>query len=128
MEKNDFRAASSGPSRCPFCHDDIDPSAEGWIACGACLARHHSECWFEANACASCKNPSPLVPVERPPRGRGMSVDVVRRERRRFDARNKRWLLGVTLAALVIANVLLVALYLLVWRTAQVAPFIYNIF
>src|SRR5579871_4463817 len=47
-------AGTSGPTRCPFCHADIAIESEEWVACAACLARHHRECWEEAGACSSC--------------------------------------------------------------------------
>jgi hypothetical protein len=43
-----------GPTRCAFCHDDVDPEAGGWVACRTCLARHHLGCWGEAGACSIC--------------------------------------------------------------------------
>lgn len=43
-----------GAGRCPFCHDSIDVRALRWVACAACLARHHDVCWAEAPRCASC--------------------------------------------------------------------------
>jgi tetratricopeptide (TPR) repeat protein len=46
------RAATS-PLRCPFCHEGILVSGD-WIACEACLARHHRECWQEGSACSAC--------------------------------------------------------------------------
>jgi len=44
---------ANSPTRCPFCHDQVDVEAR-WVACRACLARHHPECWGEAGACAGC--------------------------------------------------------------------------
>ncbi len=45
---------AGGPGRCPFCHDAVERSKERWVACEACLARHHADCWHEAGACAGC--------------------------------------------------------------------------
>ena len=122
MEKTDV--GEKQPFRCPFCHDDVDATREVWIACGACLARHHSECWFEANACSSCKNPSPLVPVERPVRVRGVRVEGVHRERRRDLARRRRWLLGFVLAVLVFVNLACLLYWFFSGSTGL--PFSYN--
>ncbi|MCO5167377.1 MAG: hypothetical protein M9894_13590 [Planctomycetes bacterium] len=41
-------------SRCPFCHEGLTADAAGWVACAACLARHHEPCWGEASRCAAC--------------------------------------------------------------------------
>src|SRR5207245_472718 len=57
----DVRAAAS-PVRCPFCHTDVAPQAADWVACSACLARHHSGCWKESGACASCRAKESLEP------------------------------------------------------------------
>src|SRR4051794_212332 len=58
--RDDVRAATS-PVRCPFCHSDVSPDARDWVACRACLARHHAGCWNESKACASCRATEPLV-------------------------------------------------------------------
>jgi hypothetical protein len=42
------------PLRCPFCHGDIAPRGDDWVACRDCLARHHSACWSELHACSTC--------------------------------------------------------------------------
>src|SRR5579883_1036454 len=40
--------------RCPFCHADIGPRSDDWVACRDCLARHHRACWSELHACSTC--------------------------------------------------------------------------
>lgn len=52
---------SESPTRCPYCHDDVKVTATDWIACRACLARHHVECWRDRGACASCRGTAVLV-------------------------------------------------------------------
>ncbi len=47
--------------RCPFCHDDIG-NDQHWVACVACLARHHDSCFSEAGCCATCKGRDALDP------------------------------------------------------------------
>jgi hypothetical protein len=42
--------------RCPFCHDDVRADGGGWVACAACLARHHEACWAEGGRCATCRH------------------------------------------------------------------------
>ncbi|MGE0711455.1 MAG: hypothetical protein AB7N76_15825 [Planctomycetota bacterium] len=54
------------PSRCPYCHDDARSPGSS-VACEACLARHHAECWRELSACASCGGRACLVPAAAPP-------------------------------------------------------------
>ena len=41
------------PSRCPYCHDDCASDAEV-VACRACVAKHHAECWEEMSRCGAC--------------------------------------------------------------------------
>ena len=41
-------------TRCPFCHDDVDPAGPDWLACRRCLARHHRGCWREGRRCGAC--------------------------------------------------------------------------
>lgn len=42
-------------NRCPFCRDDVRAGAKDWVACAACLARHHEPCWGEGGGkCAAC--------------------------------------------------------------------------
>lgn len=53
------------PTRCPFCHEGVDTSEKGWVACGGCMARHHEACWDERGACASCRGVRRLVAEER---------------------------------------------------------------
>jgi hypothetical protein len=49
--------------RCPYCHGDIKTSAIDWVACSACLARHHKDCWQERGACSTCRG-SNYLPAE----------------------------------------------------------------
>lgn len=49
-----------GLNRCPFCHDDVSVERNDWVACRDCLARHHSACWEENTACASCGSTTAL--------------------------------------------------------------------
>jgi hypothetical protein len=49
-------------SRCPFCHEGVDPAAAAWVACSACLGRHHAACWGEAGRCAACGTTTHLQP------------------------------------------------------------------
>jgi len=51
-----------GVGRCPYCHSDVE--AETGVACTACLARHHSDCWDEHQECASCGGRSRYGNVE----------------------------------------------------------------
>lgn len=53
VARDDVRVPAS-PVRCPFCHTDISPDATDWVACKACLARHHVGCWGEHGKCSSC--------------------------------------------------------------------------
>jgi hypothetical protein len=41
------------PSRCPYCHGPCEDSEEV-VACRACVARHHAECWRQLGRCSSC--------------------------------------------------------------------------
>lgn len=41
--------------RCPFCHDPVQLEVRTpWVACAACLARHHAPCWDESRRCGAC--------------------------------------------------------------------------
>jgi tetratricopeptide (TPR) repeat protein len=51
--RDDVKVAAS-PVRCPFCHADVAPAADDWVACRGCLARHHAGCWEEAKRCSAC--------------------------------------------------------------------------
>jgi TM2 domain-containing membrane protein YozV len=48
------RVKVAGGLRCPYCHDRVVTARGGWVACAACLARHHAECWGESGACGAC--------------------------------------------------------------------------
>src|SRR5262249_18525863 len=42
------------PTRCPYCHEGLDPESEEWRACASCLACHHVACWKELGRCGAC--------------------------------------------------------------------------
>ena len=48
--------------RCPFCHDAVEGSG---VACTACLAPHHTECWDETEVCSNCGGGERYAQVER---------------------------------------------------------------
>lgn len=51
-----------GATRCPFCHDECDPSTDV-VVCRECLSRHHEGCWREGgSACSSCSATEALTP------------------------------------------------------------------
>ncbi len=39
--------------RCPFCHETIEERSPRCVACAACGAHHHAECFAEALTCAA---------------------------------------------------------------------------
>lgn len=93
-------------NRCPFCRDDVrgatTEGAASWVACAACLARHHEPCWGEGGGkCAACGHEGRLRP------------DAPTRPRVRFTPAVQ------FLAALLLSGLLLVALTVgvLGWRT-----------
>ena len=45
---------------CPYCKDGF-PSLREAVACAACHARHHRECFEDHGACATCESPELLV-------------------------------------------------------------------
>lgn len=57
-ERDDVVVAGS---RCPFCHDAVKPDGSAWVACAACLARHHAACWDEAGRCGACGHAARLT-------------------------------------------------------------------
>jgi hypothetical protein len=59
MEKQTVRAKNS-PTRCPYCHENIQLEQDSWLACEACLGRHHESCWAETSCCSSCQGTSAL--------------------------------------------------------------------
>jgi hypothetical protein len=72
QESNPVRVKSAGgPTRCPFCHSEVDRDRDDWVACEACLARHHEACWKESGSCAGCGEHRSLGPGERGPEERG---------------------------------------------------------
>ncbi len=60
--------------RCPFCHAAVTPAAEPSVACAACVARHHAECWREHGGCSACGEGAPL---RRPPRPRLLAAALL---------------------------------------------------
>lgn len=57
-ERLELRPAPPRPAtRCPWCHDDVVVQEFRWVACATCLARHHTGCWSDGQACASCGAP-----------------------------------------------------------------------
>jgi len=49
--------------RCPFCHDPVRLEVPTpWVACAACLARHHGSCWDESRRCGACGHGTRLRP------------------------------------------------------------------
>lgn len=58
--RDDVKVGAS-PVRCPYCHEGVDPGDPTWVACGACLARHHDACWDERGACSTCGGVRRLV-------------------------------------------------------------------
>jgi hypothetical protein len=49
--------------RCPFCHDPVRLELPTpWVACAACLARHHRSCWDESKRCGACGHALRLRP------------------------------------------------------------------
>ncbi len=58
--------AEASPTRCPYCHERIELKEESWLACEACLARHHEACWTEGGRCSSCGSTAPLARTGHP--------------------------------------------------------------
>jgi hypothetical protein len=56
-----------GHKRCPYCHDSL--SAEDGVACTACLAPHHTECWDDTGTCSNCGGAERYAQVERTAEG-----------------------------------------------------------
>ena len=128
MEIAEVRITSGSPTRCPFCHDALEPISEKWIACGACLARHHADCWDETAACASCKFSTPLAPtapgkirIVLPP------TSVHRRLDRRRRAKFRRWVVGMTVAVSLLWNGIALV-HFVAGERERLAPFIFSIF
>lgn len=40
-------------TRCPYCHDGIEPG-QAKEGCKACMAWHHEECWEAHGGCSAC--------------------------------------------------------------------------
>ena len=59
-EREDVRV---GGTRCPYCHDSVQPVASSSRVCNRCLARHHTECWIELGSCGSCGSEESLSPT-----------------------------------------------------------------
>jgi hypothetical protein len=125
----EIRLIGPSPVRCPWCHDELAVATGEWLACGSCLARHHPDCWAEATACASCREPTPLA-APRPLRivsVRAPAGDVEKRIVRRAKMRRRFFMLG---ASLVIGLVLeaFVATVIVFAEGSAIAPFIYSTF
>jgi hypothetical protein len=41
------------PTRCPYCHDGV-VQLDDIVACRACSAQHHNDCWFAEESCSAC--------------------------------------------------------------------------
>lgn len=51
--RDDLASVDRSPTRCPYCHDSIQPDGlEQAVVCGQCLARHHRDCWD--GRCGAC--------------------------------------------------------------------------
>lgn len=110
--------------RCPFCHLDVDPAGNEWVACRQCLARHHTSCWKESRACGSCGEGESIAPRPRPTTQRrekppmGSSITV----HREGVITTYRWPLGVPWSGVIVLALLLVTLpfaLLLLLRTRR---------
>ncbi|HZU95853.1 MAG TPA: hypothetical protein VFF73_04035 [Planctomycetota bacterium] len=93
---------SQSTVRCPYCHDTVSPEAESWLACRACLARHHTDCWNESLRCSTCGSGTALVTEVTTFAGRAESATE---KRRRLLRVHFRW--AVLLLASLVANVVL---------------------
>ncbi len=51
------------PTRCPYCHENLNPAEDVWVVCTDCLARHHKECWQDSARCCSCGQTGFLEPA-----------------------------------------------------------------
>ncbi|MCO5170592.1 MAG: hypothetical protein M9894_30030 [Planctomycetes bacterium] len=76
--------------RCPYCHTDVEPAADAWVACAGCMARHHGACWDERGACASCGALDRLSPERRAPPDDDAVLALLRAGRRDEAARALR--------------------------------------
>ena len=108
MEKSRVKVAGSA-LRCPYCHDDVSTASSEWVACGACLARHHRECWRERGACSTCGAAVALGTAPATAKAR-IPVAVI-----------------VTLAVIA-ALVLIGTLIVIFAQGSAVAPFVYSTF
>lgn len=50
------------PTRCPYCHD---PARGSTVACVACSALHHRECWGLHGGCSACGLEASTAPPQR---------------------------------------------------------------
>lgn len=105
--RDDVRVGAS-LLRCPYCHDAVEASGHKWVACKACLARHHSACWKERGACATCGG-------------------VVFLSARLAERRLSRKALAIAIAAALLAALALAAREAPRRRTAR-SPFTYKVF
>jgi hypothetical protein len=52
--------------RCPLCQDPVRLEVPTpWVACAACLARHHGSCWADVRQCGACGHAVRLWPDDR---------------------------------------------------------------
>lgn len=63
-------AVARSPLRCPYCHGRLTTD-EPWLACAACLGRHHEGCWEEMASCAACGGTESLARTARTVRQAG---------------------------------------------------------
>ncbi len=67
--------ARSGPTRCPYCHDEL-LAGQRTVACTGCEARHHAACFKTNQRCATCGGKTAGAPegpseLDAPRRGHG---------------------------------------------------------
>jgi len=51
--KEEPKIVAKATLKCPFCHDQVSPSASK-TGCESCMAWHHQECWDSHGACSAC--------------------------------------------------------------------------
>jgi predicted phage tail protein len=64
----------NGPARCAYCHGAVKERLR--VACSACLAVHHGDCWKEHRSCASCGKEHALRSAPR--RSAGVGPEALR--------------------------------------------------
>ena len=98
----------AGALRCPYCHEGCAPA--GSAVCQDCLARHHGECWDEAQACAACGSAARLITAaeaERSARIAARGWGVAPSER--GETERARFLIRIPLVALPVLGAALFA-------------------